>query len=114
MKFSAIFVFILLWSTFIYFPVAHNVWYWAGPDAIAEAVMKDQLLIQAKTVLFTLLYSVIGSAVLYKFADLAIGLRVSKQAEIEGLDISDHGERVTTFRELSASPGVPHTPGEAG
>jgi hypothetical protein len=59
----------------------------------ADYVMKDQLLIQAKTVLFTLLYSVIGSAVLYKFAALAIGLRASKQAEIEGLDISDHGER---------------------
>jgi Ammonium Transporter Family len=59
----------------------------------ADYVMKDQLLIQAKTVLFTLLYSGIGSAVLYKLADLAIGLRASKQAEIEDLDISDHGER---------------------
>jgi ammonium transporter, Amt family len=56
-------------------------------------VMKDQLLIQAKTVLFTLLYSGIGSAILYEFVDLTIGLRASKQAEIEGLDISDHGER---------------------
>ena len=37
MKFSAVFVFILLWVTFIYFPIAHGVWYWAGPDAIADA-----------------------------------------------------------------------------
>ncbi len=59
----------------------------------ADYVMKDQLLIQAKTVLFTLLYSGIGSAILYKIVDLTIGLRASKQAEIEGLDISDHGER---------------------
>ncbi len=37
MKFSAVFVFILLWVTFIYFPIAHSVWYWAGPDAIGDA-----------------------------------------------------------------------------
>ena len=37
MKFSAVFVFILLWVTFIYFPIAHGVWYWAGPDAIGDA-----------------------------------------------------------------------------
>ncbi|MBM3607419.1 MAG: ammonium transporter [Alphaproteobacteria bacterium] len=37
MKFSAILLFTLLWVTFVYFPIAHMVWYWAGPDAIAEA-----------------------------------------------------------------------------
>ncbi len=37
MKFSAVFVFILLWVTFVYFPIAHGVWYWAGPDAIGDA-----------------------------------------------------------------------------
>ena len=37
MKFSALVVFMVLWVTFIYFPIAHMVWYWAGPDAIAEA-----------------------------------------------------------------------------
>jgi Amt family ammonium transporter len=26
-----------LWVTFVYFPMAHMVWYWAGPDAIADA-----------------------------------------------------------------------------
>ncbi len=36
-KFSALMVFITLWVTFIYFPIAHAVWYWAGPDAIADA-----------------------------------------------------------------------------
>jgi Amt family ammonium transporter len=44
-------------------------------------------------VLFTLLWSGIGSAILYKFVDLIIGLRATKQAELEGLDITDHGER---------------------
>jgi Amt family ammonium transporter len=37
MKFSALMVFIALWVTFIYFPMAHMVWYWAGPDAVADA-----------------------------------------------------------------------------
>ncbi|TCT06003.1 ammonium transporter [Aquabacter spiritensis] len=36
-KFSAIVLFIPLWVTFIYFPMAHMVWYWAGPDAVDAA-----------------------------------------------------------------------------
>jgi Amt family ammonium transporter len=36
MKFSALLVFSLLWVTFVYFPIAHMVWYWAGPDLMAE------------------------------------------------------------------------------
>ena len=37
-KFSAVALFIPLWVTLIYFPIAHMVWYWAGPDAISDAV----------------------------------------------------------------------------
>lgn len=37
MKFAALALFIPLWVTFVYFPIAHMVWYWQGPDAIAEA-----------------------------------------------------------------------------
>ena len=37
MKFSAIALFIPLWVTFVYFPMAHMVWYWAGPEAIVGA-----------------------------------------------------------------------------
>ncbi len=36
-KFSAVMLFILLWVTLIYFPIAHMVWYWGGPDAIGDA-----------------------------------------------------------------------------
>ncbi|MEZ5730667.1 MAG: ammonium transporter [Hyphomicrobiaceae bacterium] len=36
-KFSALIVFCVLWATFCYFPIAHMVWYWAGPDAVADA-----------------------------------------------------------------------------
>ncbi|MGE0034816.1 MAG: ammonium transporter [Xanthobacteraceae bacterium] len=37
MRFAAVALFIPLWVTFVYFPVAHMVWYWAGPDAIDAA-----------------------------------------------------------------------------
>jgi ammonium transporter, Amt family len=64
-----------------------------GVASPAEYDMKAQVAIQAETVLFTLLWSGIGSAILYWIVDLTIGLRATKQAEIEGLDVSDHGER---------------------
>ena len=37
MKFSAVMVFVALWTTLVYFPMAHMVWYWGGPDAIGDA-----------------------------------------------------------------------------
>jgi ammonium transporter, Amt family len=36
-KFSAVLLFSVLWFTFSYIPIAHMVWYWAGPDAITDA-----------------------------------------------------------------------------
>src|SRR5262245_19344933 len=33
MKFSAVLLFLVLWFTFAYLPMAHMVWWWAGPDA---------------------------------------------------------------------------------
>ncbi len=36
-KFSAILLFMVLWFTFAYLPMAHMVWYWAGPDAYTNA-----------------------------------------------------------------------------
>jgi len=36
-KFSAALLFCVLWFTFSYLPIAHMVWYWAGPDAITDA-----------------------------------------------------------------------------
>ncbi len=37
MKFSAVALFVPLWVTFVYFPIAHMVWYWSGPDALVAA-----------------------------------------------------------------------------
>ncbi len=64
-----------------------------GSAAPGTYDMLTQVLIQCKTVAFTLLWSGIGSAILYKLVDLTIGLRVSVDAEREGLDIAEHGER---------------------
>jgi Amt family ammonium transporter len=36
-KFSAVLLFMLIWFTFSYLPMAHMVWYWAGPDAYTSA-----------------------------------------------------------------------------
>ena len=37
MKFSAVMLFMVIWFTFSYLPMAHMVWYWAGPDAYLDA-----------------------------------------------------------------------------
>jgi Amt family ammonium transporter len=36
-KFSSLIVFVVLWLTVVYFPMAHMVWYWAGPDFLPDA-----------------------------------------------------------------------------
>ena len=40
-KFSAILVFMVIWFTFSYLPMAHMVWYWAGPDAYVDAAAAE-------------------------------------------------------------------------
>ena len=46
-KFSPLMLFVALWVTFIYFPIAHMVWCWDGPDAFATAALKGQAAIDA-------------------------------------------------------------------
>jgi Amt family ammonium transporter len=36
-RFSAVLIFMVLWFSFSYLPMAHMVWYWAGPDAYTSA-----------------------------------------------------------------------------
>ena len=52
----------------------------------------DQLIIQAKAVGVTVIWSGIVAFVSFKIVDLTIGLRVSEDEEREGLDITSHGE----------------------
>ena len=55
-----------------------------------------QVWIQLKGVLITVLWSAVVAFVAYKIADLLVGLRVSEEAEREGLDITSHGETAYT------------------
>ena len=59
--------------------------------------MVGQVTAQAKTVLTTLLWSGIGSLIIFKFVDILIGLRPADDHEREGLDITDHGERAYNY-----------------
>src|SRR6187551_807199 len=34
-KFTPLIIFVVLWSTLVYYPMAHMVWYWPGPDFTA-------------------------------------------------------------------------------
>ena len=47
MKFSAVLLFIVLWFTFSYLPMAHMVWYWDGPDAITDAASLEKVVAAA-------------------------------------------------------------------
>ncbi len=40
-RFSAVLVFIVLWFTFAYIPMAHMVWFWPGPDAYTDAAAAE-------------------------------------------------------------------------
>jgi Amt family ammonium transporter len=51
-----------------------------------------QMLVQFYDVGATFLYSAAGTFIILKAIDLAIGIRVSREVEIEGLDINLHGE----------------------
>ena len=42
-KFSAVLLFMVLWFTFSYAPIAHMVWFWMGPDAYASKEVVDQM-----------------------------------------------------------------------
>ena len=43
MKFSAVLIFMALWFTFAYAPMAHMVWFWMGPDAYTDPKLVDAL-----------------------------------------------------------------------
>jgi Amt family ammonium transporter len=54
--------------------------------------MLAQLLVQAKAVGITVVWTAVVAFAAFKLADLIVGLRVAEEAEREGLDITSHGE----------------------
>jgi len=55
--------------------------------------MGKQLVVQLETVGTTIVWAAIGTAIAIYIAKALTGLRVSKEVELEGLDIGEHGER---------------------
>ena len=41
-KFAAVVLFVLIWFTFSYVPIAHMVWFWPGPDAFTDAAAAEK------------------------------------------------------------------------
>ncbi len=64
-----------------------------APDTFS---MGHQLWVQVESVLLTIVWSGVVSFIAYKIADVLVGLRVSEEAEREGLDITSHGETAYT------------------
>jgi len=58
-----------------------------------ETTMGTQVWIQVKGVLFTVVFTGVGSFVLLKLVDMLVGLRVSSEDETLGLDLALHDER---------------------
>ncbi len=90
MKFSALLLFTVLWVTLVYFPIAHMVWYWAGPDAIADAAKKLAAATDAnaKAAAQAALDAVVAdSGIIYRWGalDFAGGTVVHINAGIAGL-----------------------------
>ena len=73
-------------------PVRFIVPYTAGGGAVYPG-LATQVMAQAKGVLVTLLWSGIGSTIVFLIIKLVFGLRVTEEKEREGLDITEHGER---------------------
>ena len=71
-----------------------------GPNVVSDWVTGKteypgymaQLLIQAKAVGITIVWTAVVAFISYKITDLIVGLRVTEEEEREGLDISSHGE----------------------
>ncbi len=66
--------------------------------AVAGAYdMGGQVITQIKAVALTLVWSGVGSAVLFYIVDKLFGLRPTEDAEREGLDLNEHGERAYNY-----------------
>ena len=67
-------------------------WVTAAMIKPADYSIMAQVIIQAKAVGVTVLWSGVVAFIAYKIADLTVGMRVSEGDEREGLDIAAHGE----------------------
>nr|WP_279313579.1 ammonium transporter [Acetobacter sp. AN02] len=80
----------LLTGVFAYGPLSATE---ANPGGTSGSL--HQLLIQAEAVGVTIIWCGVMTFILLKIVDIAIGLRVTTEEEMEGLDVSLHGERIS-------------------
>ena len=59
--------------------------------------MGHQLVVQIETVGTTIIWAVVGTAIAIFAAKALTGLRVSRDVEMEGLDLGEHGERAYNY-----------------
>jgi Amt family ammonium transporter len=71
--------------------------YTVFPAAVGSYDMAGQVMTQIKAVAITLVWSGGISALLFFAIDKAFGLRPTEEAEREGLDLSEHGERAYNY-----------------
>jgi Amt family ammonium transporter len=64
-----------------------------GPSGDGWMGMGKQVVVQLMTVGTTIVWAAVGTAIAITIAKALTGLRVSKEVELEGLDIGEHGER---------------------
>jgi len=79
---------------------ASKAWNSAGQDGLLAgnaALVTEQLI----GLLAAGLFAAVGSYILLKLIDVTIGLRASTDDEIDGLDLSQHGEQAYSFSEGS-------------
>jgi Amt family ammonium transporter len=62
------------------------------PDGYAGSF--DQFIIQVEATAAVFAYTAIGTFILLKITDVIVGLRVPEEEEREGLDVTQHGERL--------------------
>jgi Amt family ammonium transporter len=63
-----------------------------GGTGAADFSIAHQVMVQFKAVAITIVWTAVVAFIIFKLVDLVIGLRVSDEAEREGLDITSHGE----------------------
>ncbi len=65
-----------------------------GGAGLAEGMtIMSQLIVQAEGVAVTVIYGIIVTALILKVIDMMVGLRISEEEEVEGMDVSLHNER---------------------
>ncbi|WP_306806688.1 ammonium transporter [Acetobacter senegalensis] len=79
----------LLTGVFAYGPLSATD---TNPTGIVGSV--HQLVVQSEAVIVTILWCGVISFILLKLIDMTMGLRVTADQELEGLDMSLHGERI--------------------